>query len=64
MLVQAVSHRDATVLAAILENDCPSLVVKELKKSVCNELKTSCTKLCKRSQGSVLYGNDYDSIKD
>ena len=63
MLLQAVSHKDATVLAAILENDCPS-VVKELKKSVCEELKTSCTKLCKRSQGSVLYGNDCDSIKD
>ena len=27
-------------------------------------MKTSCAKLCKHSQGSVLYGNDYDSMKD
>lgn len=63
MIVQAVSHRDATVLAAILKDHCPS-VVKELKKTISEELKTSCAKLCKRSQGSVLYGNNYDSLKD
>ena len=55
MVVQAVSHKDATVLAA---------VVKELKKTIREELKTSCVKLWKRSQGSILYGNDYDSMKD
>ena len=63
MIVQAVSHKDPTVLAAILKDHCPG-VVKELKKTVSEELKTSCAKLCKRSQGSVLYGNDYDSMKD
>ena len=63
MIVQAVSHKDVTVLAAILKDHCPS-VVKELKKTVSEELKTSCAKLCKRSQGSVLYGNDYDSMKE
>ena len=63
MVVQAVSHKDATVLAAILKDHCPS-VVKELKKTIREELKTLCAKLCKRSQGSVLYGNDYDSMKD
>ena len=63
MIVQAVSHRDATVLAAILKDHCPS-VVKELKKTISEELKTSCAKLCKRSQGSILYGNDYDSLKN
>ena len=31
MIVQAVSHKDAAVLAAILKDHCPS-VVKELKK--------------------------------
>ena len=63
IIVQAVSHKDVTVLAAILKDHCPS-VVKELKKTVTEELKTSCAKLCKRSQGSVLYGNDYDSMKE
>lgn len=63
MIVQAVSHKDATVLAAILKDHCP-IVVKELKKTVSEELKTSCAKLCKRSNGSVLYGNDYESMKD
>ena len=36
--------------------------MKQLKKTIREELKTACAKLCKRSQGSVLYGNDYDSI--
>ena len=63
MIVEAVSHKDAAVLAAILKDHCPS-VVKELKKTVSEGLKTSCAKLCKRSHGSVLYGNDYDSMKD
>lgn len=63
MIVQAVSHKDAIVLAAILKDHCPS-VVRELKRTVSEELKTSCAELCKRSQGSILYGNDYDSMKD
>ena len=57
IIVQAVRHKDATVL--VLKDHCPN-VVKELKKTISEELKTSCAKLCKRSQGSVLYGNDYD----
>ena len=63
MIVRAVSHRDAAVLAAILRDHCPG-VVEEVKKTIREELKTSCAKLCKRSQGSVLYENDYDSMKD
>ena len=63
MIVQAVSHKDATVLAAILKDHCPS-VLQELRKAFGEELKTSCAKLCKRSQGSVLYGNDYESIEN
>ena len=63
MIVRAVNHRDAAVLAAILKDHCPG-VVEEVKKTIREELKTSCAKLCKRLQGSVLYGNDYDSMKD
>ena len=63
MAVQAVSHKDATVLAAILKDHCP-IVLKELKKTIREELNTSCAKLGKRSQGSVLCGNDYDSMKE
>ena len=54
MIVSAVGYKIATVLAAILTFNCPS-VVKELKKTVIEELKTLCAKLCKRLQGSVLY---------
>lgn len=61
MILQAVSNRDATVLTAILKDYCPS-VVDELKKTSSEELKTSCAKLCKRSQGSVLYGNEFESM--
>ena len=61
MIVQAVSLKDATVLAAILKDHCSS-VLKELKKAFWEELKTSCAKLCKRLQGSVLYGNDYSFL--
>ena len=63
MIEQDVSHSDATVLAAILKDHCPS-VVKELKKTISEELQTLCAKLCNRSQGSILYGNDYDSLKN
>jgi len=62
MFVQAVSQKDSTVLATILKVHGPS-VVKEMRKTVIEELKTSCAKLCKRLQGSVLYGKDYDSMK-
>ena len=60
MIVRAISHRDAAVLAAILRDHCPC-VVEEVKKTIREEL---CAKLCKYSQGSILYGNDYDSMKD
>ena len=63
MIVRAVSHRDPAVLAAILKDHCPG-VAKEVKKTITEELKTSCAKLCKCSEGSVLYGNDYHSMKD
>ena len=53
MIVQAVSHKDATVLVAILKDHCPS-VLKELKKAFGEELKTSCAKPCKCSQGPIL----------
>ena len=63
MILRAVSHKDATVLAAILKEHCP-YVVKKLINTVIEGIKATCTKLCRRSQGSVLYGNSYESIKD
>ena len=63
MIVQAVSHKDATVLVAILKDHWPS-DLKELKKAFGEELKTSCAKLCKCLQGFLLYGNDYKSIEN
>ena len=48
MIVSAVGHKIATVLAAILTFNCPS-VVKELKKTVIEELHCvqSCASVCK-----------------
>ena len=39
MIVRAVNHRDAAVLAAILKDHCPG-VVEEVKKTIREELKT------------------------
>ena len=63
MIVRAVSHRDAAVLAVILKDHCPG-VAEEVKKTIREELKTSCPKLCRRSQGSVFYGYHYNSMRD
>ena len=63
IIVQVVSLTDATVLAAILKDHCPS-VLHELRKAFWEEVKTSCAKLRKRSQGYVLYGKDYESIEN
>ena len=46
-----------------MKDHCPG-DVEEVKKTIREELKTSCTNLCRRSQGSVFYGYDYNSMRD
>ena len=64
MIIQALSSGDAVVLAAILKKHCAS-VINEIQKLLCDDVRKSCEKLCKRSgASSVLYSKDYESLSD
>ncbi|CAB4042654.1 Hypothetical predicted protein, partial [Paramuricea clavata] len=63
LITQASNTRYATVLADILGEHCPT-VVNSIKNLICSDKRKSCEKLCRRSQGSVLFGKDYESLQD
>ena len=63
LITQASNTRYPTVLADILAEHCPT-VVNSIKKLICKDTRKSCEKLCGRSQGSVLFGKDYESLQD
>lgn len=64
MITRALSSRDPVVLAAIIKEHCPS-VMNATQKLLCEDIRKSCENLCRRSQaGSVLYGKDYESLRD
>lgn len=63
MITRALRSRDATVLAEVLKEHCPS-VLSVMKKLLCKDVKQSCEKLCTRLNGSVLYGKDFESLRD
>jgi hypothetical protein len=63
IISQAVNAKDTNVLAFIVKQHCEN-VVTALLKLLLKDVSLSSAKLCKRSQGSVLYGNDYQSLKD
>ena len=63
MLSRALNAQDATVLAFIMKEHCKN-VVAALRKLLIRDIRITSAKLCKRSNGSVLYGNDYDSLKE
>ena len=63
MISRALNAKDANVLAFILKQHCEN-VVTALLKLLLKDVSLSSAKLCKSSQGSVLYGNDYQSLKD
>lgn len=64
MITRALSSRDAVVLAAIIKEHCPS-VMNATQTLLCEDIRKSCENLCRRSQaGSVLYGKDYESLRD
>ena len=56
-LMSAVKSKYPTVVAEIVKY-CPSILAS-IKK-----INASCRSLCKRSGGSVLYGNHYESLRD
>jgi len=63
MIVCAVNGKDASVLATILEEHCAYVVDASLKLPL-KDISSSCSNLCKRSGGSVLYVNNYESLKN
>ena len=64
MISRALNSGYVVVLAAILKGHCPS-VINEIQKLLCDDVRKSCEKLCKRSTAtSVLYGKDYESLSD
>ena len=62
-LMSAVKSKYPTVVAEIVKEYCPS-ILGAIKKTITDEINASCRSLCKRSGGSVLYGNHYESLRD
>lgn len=61
---RAASTKQATAVAHIIKQHCPN-VLDELKKSLVNDINSSCKNLCKRKNGTSLYhGNSYESMKE
>lgn len=62
-IVSAASTKQASAVAHIIKEHCPN-VLSELKKSIVKDINSSCQSLCKRSIGTCLYGNSYDSMSE
>jgi hypothetical protein len=54
-IIRAAESKQPVVLAHIIEEHCP-VVLASLKKSITDDVSSSCKSLCKRSDGSVLFG--------
>ena len=63
IIARALNAKDASVLAIILKEHYAN-VVGALRKLFVKDVSVLCAKLCKRSEGSVLYGNNYNSLKE
>ena len=50
-------------MSEIIRTHCPSVFLA-LKSAIAAEVRTACQKLFRRSQGSVLNGNSYESVKE
>ena len=62
-IIRAAESKQAVVLARIIKEHCPTVLVT-LKKLITDDISSSCKNLCKRSGGSVLFGTTYDSLKE
>ena len=63
MIAHALIAKDVYVLAVILKEHCAN-VDDALQKLLVKDASIACAKLCKRSGGSSLYGNDYNSLNE
>ena len=49
--------------AGIIKEHCPN-VLSAIRLLISEEVSTACKKLCRPSDGSVLYGNNYESLTE
>ena len=63
IITGALNLKPADAMAEIIRTHCPSVFLA-LKSAIAAEFSTACQKLCRRSQGSVLYGNSYESVME
>ena len=62
-IIRAAESKQPVVLAHIVKEHCP-VVLSSLKKSITDDVSSSCKNLCKRSDGSVLFGTKYESLSE
>lgn len=60
-IIRALNSKPCDVIAEIIRKHSPK-VLSALKLAIIEEINTACQKLCRRSDGSVLYGNSYESL--
>ena len=53
----------AEVVSEVIRTHCPSVFLA-LKSAITEEVSTAWQKLCRRPEGSVLYGNRYVNLKE
>ena len=62
-IIGALNSEPPSNVAEIIRDHCPQ-VLSSLRLLINEEINTACQKLCRRSDGSVLYGLSYESLKD
>jgi len=55
-IVRAANTKQASAVAHIIKEHCPN-VLSEIKKAIVNDINSSCQSLCKRTNGTYLYGS-------
>ena len=63
LIIGALNSKSPSNVAEIIREHCPQ-VLSSLRLLISEEINTACQKLCRRSDGSVLYGHSYQSLKD
>ena len=63
LIIGTLNSKSPSNVAEIISEHCPQ-VLSSLRFLISEEINTACQKLCRRSDGSVLYGHSYQSLKD
>ena len=63
LIIGALNSKSPSNVVEIIREHCPE-VLSSLRLLISEEMNTACQKLCRRSDGSVLYGHGYPSLKD